>query len=281
MRQLPHMNELQEKYGGKGLQILGLYSQAHPLEEVRKLVADRSIKYPQAYWWHDDDNLYNNLRLPMCWLVGADGRIKFIGKDGYDKVLEEELAKVKYAGLGDLKIVAGLERAANAYAAMDYMQALKLARAESEKEGASEAAQKCADALIQRVEERFKELRRRAENAEIEGDWRLAIATWEVISRRFESHDDAADVPAHLKRLKEDKKLPREIEAHEAYQVLTRTLTYKRAGLKECIAEYDKLAEKHAKTEVSRRAAELAETMRQQLKEEREKKEKESEKKDK
>lgn len=245
MRQLPHMNELQEKYGGKGLHIFTIYAQNHPVEHIRSLVKDKGIKYPLALSWQDEEQRWDMSSLPAVWIIGTDGKIAFTGKGSYEKVLEEQLAKVKYPGLGGVNVTPELESAAKAFAARDYAQALRLAEAAAEKSDASDATLAAAEAISERVADRLKALKNRAEVAEVENAWRLAEATWQVIERRFAKTDEAAEAAARLQKIKENKKAQLEMEAETAIHVLDRDLQFKEAAIEEWIDSYKKFAEKY------------------------------------
>ena len=69
MRQLPQMNDLYEKYNGKGLHIIGLYAQDESIDDVRALVKDNNIKYPQALAWIDEEKNWSMPSLPMVWVI--------------------------------------------------------------------------------------------------------------------------------------------------------------------------------------------------------------------
>ncbi|CAG0976193.1 hypothetical protein PLCT2_01634 [Planctomycetaceae bacterium] len=248
MRQLPQMNELYEKYNGKGLHIIGLYAQDHSIDEVRALVKDNNIKYPQALAWVDEDNQWSMPSLPMVWVIGVDGNVKYVGAKGYEKALQDQLSKVKSPGLADLEVAPELKEAAASFAASDYGKAWKLADAVAGNADASEAALECAAAIKSKVDERFRTLRNKAEVAEVENDWRLCVATWQQIAAQFTGYEDAAEAKEKNEKLKADKKVQLELEAATAIRVIDRELNAKTAALDEWIKRYKEFAAKYKET---------------------------------
>lgn len=254
MQQLLHMNELQEKYASKGLHIIGLYAQEHSWDAISKVVTDKVIKYPLALNWIDDAGSWDCATLPAVWIIGTDGKIKYSGKKGNDKILEEELAKVKFPGLGGISVTPELEEAAKAFSAMEFGKAYKLAQSASDKEDAKDETVKCAKAICERVDERFKALRNRAEVAEIEGNYVLALESWSTIERRFKDYEDAAETPAQVAKLKADKKVMLEVEATHAMYKIDRELGSKTSTLDDWISGYKKFAETYKGTRWAEKA---------------------------
>jgi len=98
-RTIPRLNELYEKYGDQGLEIIGLHTPEFAFEKVQKNVEDAvarfGIKYPVVL---DNDfstwNAYENRYWPRKYLIDIDGYIVYdhIGEGGYEeteaKILE-------------------------------------------------------------------------------------------------------------------------------------------------------------------------------------------------
>jgi hypothetical protein len=269
------MNELYEKYNGKGLHMLGLYAQGQPLEAVRKVVTDKAIKYPQIIAWLDEEKRWDASTLPRVYVIGVDGKIKFSGSKGYETILEEELAKVKHPGLGELKVPPELEESAKAFAAMDYTKAWQLADAAGNKAEAADAVVEAASAIKDKVDERLRLLRNKAEVAEVENDWPLVVATWGAIAKRFAGYEDAADAKEKVEKLKADKKVRLELEAATAIRVIDRELNEKSAALDEWIKRYKEFDAKYKETGWHEKAAGAIERMEEELKEAEEAKKKE------
>ena len=204
--ELPAMNAHAAK---PGLHVVSLYTHVHKFSELEALISKHNIKYPIALdsFWPAG---YAASTVPRVWIVGTDGKIKFIGESGFEKVLEEELAKVKYPGLGKDSVASALEPAAKLFAEGKFADAYAAARALLD--SGDEATRDDAEALIERVDERIRALRIRAEDAEGERDFSLAMRCWEEMSR-YKGIEDAAEGPEKLKKLQDSAEAKKEIKA--------------------------------------------------------------------
>ncbi len=91
-RSLPYVTSWQEKYGDKGLTIIGVHTPEfqfeHDIANVKKAVEKFGIKYPVVL---DNDygtwTAYNNQYWPRKYLIDIDGYITYdhIGEGGYDE----------------------------------------------------------------------------------------------------------------------------------------------------------------------------------------------------
>ncbi|MGA9509224.1 MAG: redoxin domain-containing protein [Candidatus Sulfotelmatobacter sp.] len=90
--EIPHFVELQNKYGGQGLQIIGVSMDDGP-EPVRDFCRRFKMNYPDVMGNAKTGELYGGvLGLPIAFLIGRDGRIitKHIGPTDIS-VLEKEV----------------------------------------------------------------------------------------------------------------------------------------------------------------------------------------------
>jgi thiol-disulfide isomerase/thioredoxin len=95
LRTLPFLRDWDEKYGDRGLTIVGVHSPEFEFEKdpenVARAVRDEGIAYPVAQdnewgtWTAFENNVW-----PAKYLVGADGRILYrhFGEGGYDETEE-------------------------------------------------------------------------------------------------------------------------------------------------------------------------------------------------
>jgi peroxiredoxin len=93
--EIPHFVELQNKYGGQGLQIIGVSMDDGP-EPVREFSQRLKMNYPVVMGTADTGELYGGvLGLPIAFLIGRDGRIsaKHIGATNIS-VFETEIVKL-------------------------------------------------------------------------------------------------------------------------------------------------------------------------------------------
>lgn len=277
------MNELHKEYGPKGLHVFTMFAQGHPMSQIDALVAKNKIEYPIALdgEWAGS---YPSPSLPEVWVIGVDGKIIYKGGKLDDAVLEKELAKVKYPGLGKAAVANELEAAAKAFGKGSFAEAVKLAQAVIDGDS-PEAAVKDAEYLVERVEEKIKQLTQRAELAEVQKDFTLAQVCWNELATRFAGCEDTEEAAAHLKRVQDDKDAVKEMAARRAMLVLMRDLNWEandmdledakvmKAFREKCIEAFEKLAKEHPSTQAAATATKFAEIHRAALKDAEPKKE--------
>jgi len=112
-RTLPYLNEWQEKYGDKGLLILGVHTPEFDFEKdyenVKKAVEKFGIKYPVVL---DNDfstwQAYKNRYWPRKYLIDIDGFVVYdhIGEGGYEETEKKivELLNEKNKRMGESEI---------------------------------------------------------------------------------------------------------------------------------------------------------------------------------
>jgi thiol-disulfide isomerase/thioredoxin len=96
--EIPWFVEFQQKYGARGLQVIGV-SVDDPIEKMRPYVKQLKMNYPVLQGLHHDDiqNAYGPLwGVPVTALISRDGRIcaKHTGissKDGFEKEINSLL----------------------------------------------------------------------------------------------------------------------------------------------------------------------------------------------
>ena len=96
--EIPHFVELQNKYGGQGLQIIGVSMDDGP-EPVRDFYRQFKMNYPVVMGTAKTGELYGGvLGLPIAFLIGRDGRIsaKHVGATD-TSVLENEIVKLLWS----------------------------------------------------------------------------------------------------------------------------------------------------------------------------------------
>jgi cytochrome c biogenesis protein CcmG, thiol:disulfide interchange protein DsbE len=97
--EIPHFVELQNKYGGQGLQIIGVSMDDGP-EAVREFYHRFRMNYPVVMGNAKTGELYGGiLGLPIAFLIGRDGRIsaKHIGATDIF-IFEKEISNVLQNG---------------------------------------------------------------------------------------------------------------------------------------------------------------------------------------
>lgn len=103
IRSMPHITELQKKYGEKGLTVIGVTTvdPRNTLEKVEKMVADKGETIGYTVAWDSGTKTKEAFfaaaeqqGIPCSFLVDADGKVAYIGHPmGIDKVLEDVVNK--------------------------------------------------------------------------------------------------------------------------------------------------------------------------------------------
>ena len=104
--EIPHFVELQNKYGDKGLQIIGVSMDDGP-EPVREFYQRFKMNYPVVMGNAQTGELYGGvLGLPIAFLIGRDGRItaKHIGATDIS-VFEKEIANLLRSSAGSTSLL--------------------------------------------------------------------------------------------------------------------------------------------------------------------------------
>jgi hypothetical protein len=218
---------------------------------------------------------YQAPSLPKVWIIGTDGKIKFAGNPGYKKVLDAELAKVKYPGLGKDNVAKALEPAAKLFVEGKYADAYNAAQTVFE-ETEDTAAEDDADLIMKRIDSRARALTTRGETAEAERDYEVAIRCWQALAQ-YKGIDEAAEAPERLKKLQESESVKKETVARRALlaEMLSLDVGYAtidptkeedvRKFREKCLAAYKKFATDNKGTAAAERAEELAEVFTELL----------------
>ena len=266
MRQLPHMNELHET---PGLHVYTLYSQVHALPEIREIIDKHSVRYPIAMDSFLDVGYHAFEGLPRMWIIGVDGKVAFAGTKGYSDALDEAMEKVKYPGLGKTSVAKELTEAARAFGEGEFAKAYKLAEAIYD-DPPSDEVEAEAEYIMERIDDRIDRLAQRAETAEIEKNYDLAISCWKELAR-YKGLDDAEEAPERLKTLQGDKDVQNEITKRRDLLKLMCELDVKFQDIddtdgaavstfrKECLEAYRKFAKENEGTYAADEAESLIE----------------------
>ncbi|MCC7508853.1 MAG: hypothetical protein IT464_05730 [Planctomycetes bacterium] len=268
VKQLPEMNEYHKK---PGLHVVSLYTEVHKFEDLEAAVTKHKIEYPIALdsFWPAG---YPGDVVPNVWIIGTDGKVKFIGTD-FKAALDEELAKVTYPGLGRDKIAKAAEEAVILFVQGKFAAAYKAAEAIT-----SEGAADDAEWIMKRIDERVKTLANRAETAESERRYDVAKAAWKELAR-YAGIEDAAQAAERLKKLNESAEVKKEQSARRELIKLQYVLAMAfrkinkddaaelRKFRERSMNDYQKFAEKHKGTAAGDIAAERVESFKELLKE--------------
>lgn len=214
---IPHLVQLQTKYGAQGLHIFTFESQNSSEDKIKALMLPQNVNYPVAT---SGGNAYQTGGgIPHAWVIGVDGKIIWEGnpRNGMDKVVEEELKKVKYPGLGKAEVAKEAVKVAVQYTKGQYTAARKEAKKLAENEKSSDEAKADAQFIAERVTKLAASKLEEAKAAEAAKDYAKALAIYDWIAKNFKGDEEGTAAEAKVKELKADKDVKREMDAQVAF----------------------------------------------------------------
>lgn len=220
---IPHLVELQKTYGGKGLHIFAFEAQNHTPDQIKALMVPKGVNYPVST--NGANNYDTGGGVPHAWLIGPDGKVLWEGNPAgargvMDKMIEDEVKKVKYPGLGRATISKALDKAANYFKTKDWAKA----RAEAKKVAASSSADETTKADAEYVAERATKLAAgwMAQAAAQEKDRRYLAAKriYAAIAAQFKGEEEGNAAAAKVKEIDGNKDIKKDIDAAEAFEKL-------------------------------------------------------------
>lgn len=219
MKALPSLNKLYSEKKEKGLHIFIVYAQGHPREEVEKFLADRGCKVPCPYNGSDFSGYRNGWSgLPYGFVIGPDAKVVWEGRSGYEAVIDKELARIKYPGLGKLEVAPGLEKSAQLFSAGDYTKSREEAEKVKEKKADDSAVVADADFIIGRIDETAKKLQAKAEAGKSSKRYHEALKALDTLAKGFKGTDTGKAAEDEAKTLRKDKEVKKELSAWDALE---------------------------------------------------------------
>lgn len=90
-----HLNEMQEKYGPRGVTVLAISTQDR--SAVETFIEELEVQYPTVIEATDSMKAFGRTGYPSAFLIDTGGRVLWVGHPGEfpDARLEEELAKAR------------------------------------------------------------------------------------------------------------------------------------------------------------------------------------------
>lgn len=207
MRSIPHLNELTDKFGKKGLTIVGVTDE--PASTIKPFIADKGIKYLIALGGAGD---YTTSGIPHAWLVSPRGTVLW---EGHPAGLEESLIT---DNLKDVRLGPNVELPKELSTASKLIEAGKLAAAVKDIEGyvkkpkspeSGEQAKKGLDALLAYGKSLLDDAQKSADA----GSYDEALDRLTALENGFKGHDLAKQAKDKLAEWKKDKTAKLEVEA--------------------------------------------------------------------
>jgi hypothetical protein len=254
VRSIPHLNGLQAKFGQKGLVLLTFHSQQATEAELNTFIKDHKIIYPVSSG--GGSSFTGGRGIPIGWLIGVEGKVIWQGNPAgesgrVDKLIEDEIRKIKYPGLGKLDVDARVAGAATAFSARQYDKArtdagklleragvtaaqvteagedaktIKVGEGDDAKEVELNAMLRDAAFVVRRVEETYAGMKSSAEAFEAKKDYLDAQNIWQDIMNTFGRRStEGAAADEKIKEYRRDREIQKEIRAQaELVTLLTR-----------------------------------------------------------
>ncbi len=222
---MPQLERLWNELRDKGLHIFHVEMQGHGSAEIEKFCREKGATFPQTTPVSADFGAYEcPKQVPYAYVIGVDGKVVWQGKDSYHTVIQDEIAKVRFPGLGRASVAAGLEKSAAHFARKQYAKAATEAEAaleEAQEKGQLDPGfQKDADYIVRRAAAMGDRMLIRADQARADREYSLALAIYRAIAEAFEDHPRGADAAKQLDELESDKMVAKELKALRALDAL-------------------------------------------------------------
>ncbi len=202
---IPHVEDLQEEYGERGLHIFAFEAQNHTPAQIEETVLARGGG-SYAVSAGGAGNYRTDGGIPHGWLIGVEGTVIWEGNPGsgdFDRTLRAELEKVRFPGLGRLEFHPDVMKPVASFLEKDYADARKQARKILDKSD-DEAVLADATYLLEKIDSLAAA--------------KVALAQSEVyafLKATFKKDDEGILAKDRLKVFKRDDAIEREIEAAE------------------------------------------------------------------
>ncbi len=246
MVQIPHVNELWEKYKGKGLMIVAVSDEGRSV--VEKCIADKGMKYPIAL---DPaaGKAYGVSSIPHSFLVSPEGKVLWSGHPANlkESLIEKAIETATFIP----PLPEKLARFNAPFKAKKFGKAyLDLKKAVQEKKATAEEVQP----ILQAMESRMKGYLDAAVKAKTAGDFYVVGRNLNELKTAYVGTDQARQAADLLKEVEKDAKAREQIKASDTIEKLERAMEAK--AFVDAYKGYKSLAKKHAGTTIEKIANE-------------------------
>jgi hypothetical protein len=215
VRALPSLQSLYDANKDKGLHIFHVDAQGATRERMTEFLRERNNTVPTPISG-SDFGAYRSASpggLPYAFVIGVDGTVVWEGRGGYNAPIQEELAKIKYPGLGRLEVARPLERAATAFASGELARAQQEAERQKERNEDNEEVVADAEFIIERVQQRAEAMKNRVQEAKDARRYHEAIAALEEIQSAFRGTEMANEARDEVRDMRRDRDIQAELRA--------------------------------------------------------------------
>jgi len=250
-----HLNELQEKYGSKGLTVLAVTDEGRGL--VDKYVEETGATHPIVIESSNSTQAWGVSGFPSSFVVAPDGTIAYAGHPSgvTDELIEGLLKDVRLFP----EVPKSLEPVVKKLEKDDFAGAVALLEKLAAKEGSSEEETAAAAELQKWIDWRGANGVSSAETAVEKGDFYRAAQIYEDLAKVFKGLEIGTKAQQALDDLLADKERKREVDAGEDLakaKVAARDLSAKKA-----IKLFERVAKKYEGTKAGEEARQTVERL--------------------
>jgi thiol-disulfide isomerase/thioredoxin len=247
---IPHLNALADKFGNKGLTIVGITSE--PPEKVRPFIERKGVKYMIG---SGGARGYVTAGIPHAWLVSPQGQVVWEGypTDLKAEQIQEHLKHVTLPPRFELpRKMKDAESALNARRFGDGMQLLK-EHAEGADDNLAKIARDTADQVMAYGQER---LRKAEDLIKLDGYGHATEILTDLV-KSFHDTEIAARARARQTALREDPRIRVELEGEELLARASELLAQNRLPQAAAFAEQITKSSKYENSKVREKARQL------------------------
>ena len=264
-KDMPQIQKLWVERGGKGLHVFAIHRLDHrKYWDVIEYMDDKDYSFcvPMGgFYAATDFSDYTAEKDFRATVIGVDGKVAFFGLAGWKEVVEAELKKCIYPGLGKQSVVKPVEECAANFMKRAYGRALNMAVKPCESADAATKAD--AEQVIARAQGLAAALQARIDAAKESKHFLEALELGERLASEFKDHEIGKKADADLKALTNDKAAKAEIKTGKAFRKVQ--ADYKKSDRAARIAALKQFAAKYAESVYATDAKAMIASMEESL----------------
>lgn len=247
-----HLNELQEKYGAKGLTVISITNEPRGL--VDKYIEETGATHPVVIESSDSAASWGISGFPSSFLIAPDGKIAFAGHPSSvtDEMIENLLKDARLFP----EVPKSLDGVVKKLEKDDFKSALAMLEKVLADEGASEEERASANELKAWIDWRATNGMESASAAAEKGDFYRAAQGYEDLAKVFKGTETGDSAQKALDELLGDKDKKREVDAGE--QLAKAKDKAHDMSAKKAVKLFESLAKKYDGTMAGEEARKLA-----------------------